>query len=63
MGCGCGKGREATSAAKDRIRSGGGQVGTLNQYMSGSSPSPSNVGYTRRVNEYNQTLRNFIRGR
>ena len=63
MGCGCGKGRVATSAMKDRVRSSGGQVGTLNQYISGNTTAPVNTGYNKRMNEYRQTLHEYVRGR
>ena len=64
MGCGCGKGRQGTGAMKDRVRSGGGQVSTLNQYITGSTSAPvGNSAYNKRVSEYNQTLRNYMRGK
>lgn len=61
MGCGCGKGRQGTAAVKDRKRSG---AGTMNSLMSGQTISTvGNSAYNKRVSDYNQTLRDYMRGK
>lgn len=57
MGCGCGKGREGTAEVKELKRQ---------QMMGGTGRvnAPLNdAGYNRRVSDYNQTLREFMRKR
>ena len=58
MGCGCGKGRQGTAAVKDRKRSG---ANTMNSLISGQTVG--NSAYNKRVTDYNQTLRDYMRGK
>lgn len=60
MGCGCGKGRQGTAAVKDRKRSG---AGTMNSLMSGQTTTAVGAATQRRVSDYNQTLRDYMRGK
>lgn len=58
MGCGCGKGREGTAAVKDRKRTG---ASTMNSLMTGQTTGPVSNAAQRRVSDYNQTLRDYMR--
>lgn len=56
MGCGCGKSREGTEEVKNRKRQ-----STMDRIMVGQTTGPINSAAQRRVSEYNQTLRDYMR--
>lgn len=59
MGCGCGKGRQGTAEVKDRKRATMG----MNAAITGQATGATNPAYNKRLSEYNQTLREYMRGK